>query len=115
MRFTLYHNPRCSKSREVLRLLRLQGHEPHIIHYLETPPSPAQLRDLLKKLGCGPREILRRREAPYREQGLDDDSLGEAVLLRVMSRYPILIERPIVVHGTRAVLGRPPERVTTLF
>ncbi len=113
---TIYHNPRCSKSREALRLLREQGCEPRIVRYLETPPRPVQLRILLTQLGCSPpRELLRKREAPYLEQGLDNASLRDEVLLRAMSDHPILVERPIVTCGARAVLGRPPERVLTLL
>ena len=110
----LYHNPRCAKSREALRLLTQAGHTPRVIHYLETPPNQTALKDLLKKLGRGPRDILRRGEPAYKELGLDDPALSDASLVRTMVKHPILIERPILISGRRAVVGRPPEAVLGL-
>lgn len=112
---TLYHNPRCSKSRTALALLRSRGITPHVVEYLKTPPSVAQLRRLLVQLQLPVREILRRGEAVYREQGLGEPALDEAALLQAVHEYPILLERPIAVRSERAVIGRPPERVCELL
>jgi arsenate reductase (glutaredoxin) len=112
---TIYHNPRCSKSRQTLQLLQEHGIEPDIVLYLEQPPDKKQLKTLLKKLGIGARDLLRRGEDEYRQNGLDDAALSEDALLDAMVAYPKLIERPIVVRGARAVLGRPPENVLQLL
>jgi arsenate reductase len=111
----LYHNTRCSKSRGALELLNARGIEPELVYYLETPPSPAELRELLRMLGIGARGLLRTGEPEYAELGLDDPSLGEDALLDAMTAHPKLIERPVFVHGGRAVIGRPPERVLELL
>lgn len=111
----LYHNPRCSKSRGALELLQENGVEPRIVRYLETPPDLATLRDLLTKLGMAPRELLRRSEDEYRELNLADPSLDDEAILKAMVEHPKLIERPILVVGARAVVGRPPERVLELI
>ena len=113
--FIIYHNPRCSKSRATLQLLRERGVEPEIVEYLKTPPSPEELRALAAKLGLEARAMLRTGEAAYRELGLDDSSLDDARLFEAMSQHPKLIERPIVVAGERAVHGRPPENVERLL
>jgi len=115
MAATLYHNTRCSKSRGALELLQARGIEPEIVYYLETPPSPAQLRDLLLMLGLPARELLRKGEDEYREQGLDDPSLPEGALIEAMAKHPKLIERPVFVNNGRAVIGRPPERVLEIL
>ena len=115
MAATLYHNTRCSKSRGALELLQARGIEPEIVYYLETPPSPSQLRELLRMLGLPARELLRKGEDEYRTLGLDDPSLSEEALIEAMARHPKLIERPVFVHGGRAVIGRPPERVLELL
>lgn len=107
----IYHNPRCSKSRETLKLLQDKGIEPEIILYLETPPDAKTLKDLLKKLGLKPRELMRTKEAEYKEQGLNDPELSDDALIEAMIATPKLIERPIVVNGKKAALGRPPEQV----
>ncbi len=112
---TIYHNPRCSKSRQTLALLRQRGIEPEIVRYLETPPDAATLQELLRKLGMGARQLLRTGEPEYREAGLEDPGLDEAAIIAAMVREPRLIERPIVVAGTRAALGRPPERVLEIL
>lgn len=112
---TIYHNPRCSKSRRTLELLRERGIEPEVVAYLDTPPSAEELRTLLARLGRGPRDLLRRGEAAYKARGLDDPALDDAALIDAMVAEPILIERPIVVVGDRAVLGRPPEAVLVLL
>lgn len=111
----LYHNPRCSKSRGALDLLRERGIEPRVIPYLDTPPSADELARLLMLLGLSPRELMRKGESEYAELGLDDGSLTDDQLIAAMVAHPRLIERPIFVHGGRAVLGRPPERVLDLL
>jgi arsenate reductase len=112
---TIYHNPRCSKSRETLALLQNQGLEPEIVLYLQDPPDAATLKSLLKALGISPRELLRTKEEEYKSLGLADAALSDAELIRIMSAHPKLIERPIVVKGKRAALGRPPEAVLQLL
>lgn len=111
----IYHNPRCSKSRQTLNLIRAQGHEPQIIHYLDTPPTAAELTDLLGKLGLSAAELLRTGEAEYKEHFSCADKGDEAELVRLMCCYPKVIERPIVVGADSAVVGRPPENVLKLF
>ena len=115
MTVDIYHNPRCSKSRATLQLLRDRGIEPYVIEYLETPPDAIELKALLKGLGMRPRELMRTKEAPYRELGLDDPSLDDEALIRAMVENPILIERPIVVNDDRIALGRPPEAVLEIL
>lgn len=107
----IYHNNRCSKSRETLALLQERGCQCEVINYLDTPPSVEELTQLLDQLGMTARELIRKGEAEYAELGLDDPSLSEHDLLAAMSRYPRLIERPIVVANGKAKLGRPPESV----
>ncbi len=115
MPITIYHNPRCSKSRQTLQLLRDNGIEPEIVEYLKTPPDAATLAGLLKKLRLAPRQLMRANEAPYKEAGLDDPALEEAALIAAMVAHPVLIERPIVVKGPKAALGRPPEAVLDIL
>jgi arsenate reductase len=111
MTVTIYHNPRCSKSRETLALLEDKGIKLKIVKYLEAPPSAAELKRVLKKLGLKPRDIMRQGEARYAELGLKDKDLKDDALIALMVANPILIERPIVVSGDKAVVGRPPEGV----
>lgn len=111
----LYHNSRCSKSRGALELLRERGIEPEVVYYLETPPSPTELRELLRKLGIPARGLLRTGEDEYKALGLADESLSENALIETMATHPKLIERPVFVHGDRAVIGRPPERVLEIL
>ncbi len=111
----IYHNPRCSKSRQALALLEEHGVVPEIIRYLETPPTAAELADLLDKLGLQPRDLMRQKEAEYKELGLDNPGLSNDALIAAMIAHPKLIERPIVVKGSKAALGRPPESVLTLL
>jgi arsenate reductase len=111
----IYHNPRCSKSRATLALLREQGIEPRIVEYLRDPPSVEELEAILQRLGMEPRELMRRQEAEYREAALDDPGLTRATLIRAMVQRPRLIERPIVVAKDRAALGRPPEQVLEIL
>ncbi len=115
MAVTIYHNPRCSKSRQTLALLKERGIEPEIVLYLENPPDEQELDRLLNRLGMEPRELMRRQEPEYRDQNLADESLARADLVRAMVRTPILIERPIVVKGEKAALGRPPEAVLEIL
>ena len=110
-----WHNPRCSKSRAALELLRERSIEPELILYLEQPPSPAELRAVLRKLGIGARELLRTGEPEYAELGLADPALDEEAVIAAMVAHPRLIERPLFVLGDRAVIGRPPERVLELL
>ncbi len=112
--YTIYHNPRCSKSRNTLALLEENGVQPEIVLYLETPPDARQLTGLLAKLGMTARELVRRGEDEYKACGLGRDSSDEEILAAMVAR-PKLIERPIVVKGDRAVLGRPPENVLELI
>src|SRR5690606_16847560 len=112
---TLYHNPRCSKSRGALELLEARGLNPTVVRYLETPPSADELRVLLGKLGIAPRALLRTGEDEYKDLGLADSSLSDEQLIAAMVAHPRLIERPILVAGDRAVIGRPPEKVLELL
>lgn len=112
---TLYHNPRCSKSRSALQLLEERGLQPTVLLYLETPPNAAQLRDVLAKLGIPARQLLRSGEDEYRELNLANEALSEAQLIEAMVTHPRLIERPILIAGDRAVIGRPPENVLDLL
>ena len=112
---TIYHNPRCSKSRQTLALLEERGIEPTIVNYLDTPPDAATLASLLTMLDLEPRGLMRKKEAPFAELGLADPSLGNDQLIAAMIANPILIERPIVVSGDRAAIGRPPEDVLNIL
>ncbi|MFX4222581.1 MAG: arsenate reductase (glutaredoxin) [Thalassobaculum sp.] len=115
MTVRIYHNPRCSKSRQTLALLRERGLEPDVVEYLKTPPSAPELDALLSAMGLEPRDAMRRKEAPYTELGLDDPSLDRAALIEAMVAHPILIERPIVAAGDKAAMGRPPEAVLKIL
>ncbi len=112
---TLYHNPRCSKSREALNLLREQGHEPDVILYLETPPNAKTLKAIVEKLGISARELLRKGEDAYKDLNLADEKLSDAALIKAMVENPKLIERPIAINGDKAVIGRPPENVKSIL
>ena len=115
MAIVIYHNPRCTKSRETMKLLEDKGIKPQVIEYLKTPPSAAELKDLLAKLGISPRQLLRKGEAPYKDLKLADTKLSDSALIKAMAENPILIERPIVVNGKKAALGRPPEAVLKIL
>ena len=106
MAVTIYHNPRCSKSRQTLQLLRDRGIEPEIVEYLKTPPSTDEIDAVLSKLGLKPRAAMRGKEAAYREAGMADESLSRRALIDLMAANPIVIERPIVVSGARAAPAR---------
>lgn len=112
---SIYHNPRCSKSRQTLALLEERGIDPDIVLYLETPPSAEKLTDILKKLDISPRQLLRKGEAAYKENNLSDTSLTDQQLIDAMVSHPKLIERPIVINGDKAALGRPPEQVLDIL
>jgi arsenate reductase len=115
MTVKIYHNPRCSKSRQTLALLEEKGVEPEIVLYLENPPSKTVLKDLVKKLGLkSARDMMRIKEAPYTELKLDGVN-AETALIDAMAENPILIERPIVVKGAKAAIGRPPEAVLEIL
>lgn len=113
--FTIYHNPRCSKSRQTLQLLEEQGIKPDVVLYLENTPSADELSTILQYLGIEARALLRKGEDAYKELGLANTELSEDDLIAAMCKAPKLIERPIVVKGKKAVLGRPPENVKELF
>ncbi|MDZ7735386.1 MAG: arsenate reductase (glutaredoxin) [Gammaproteobacteria bacterium] len=115
MKVTIYHNPRCSKSRATLKLIEEQGYAPLVVEYLKTPPSVTTLKKLLKQLGLKPRELLRRNEAAYKDAALDQPGKSDEEVLAAMVKYPILIERPIVVVDDKAVIGRPPENVLEIL
>ena len=112
--FTIYHNPRCSKSRATLALLEENGVQPKVVLYLETPPTASELAGLLKKLGMTAGQLVRRGEEEYKISGLDKNTSDDAIVA-AMAKYPKLIERPIVAKGNKAVLGRPPENVLELL
>jgi len=112
---TIYHNPRCSKSRQTLAILQESGVEPTIIDYLNNPPDQQTLETILDLLNLRPRDLLRKSEAEYKTLGLDNPALTDAQLISMMRQHPRLIERPIVIKGNQAVLGRPPENVKTLL
>lgn len=113
MELTIYHHTSCSKSRGTLELLREAGVEPRVVDYLRNPPSVDELRELLARLGVGARDLVRTNEAEYAELGLD--GADDEALLEAMAAHPVLIQRPVVVRGDRAVIGRPPERVRELL
>lgn len=106
----IYHNPRCAKSRETLALLKSKGQDPEIVLYLETPPTAQELKAILKKLRLKPEQLLRKSEAIFKEQ-YKGKMLSDDQWIKVMLENPKLIERPIVVQGNKAVLGRPPENI----
>jgi arsenate reductase len=111
----LYHNPRCSKSRGALELLEARGLTPTIVRYLDTPPSAAEIKALLAKLGISARQLLRTGEDDYKALNLAHSSLDETALIAAMASHPKLIERPILIAGDKAVIGRPPEKVLELI
>ncbi len=115
MSITIYHNPKCSKSRQTLELLKSNGITPTLIEYLKTPPTAETLKEILGQLGLAPRELMRKKEAIYAESKLDDPSLSDDDLIDFMTQHPILIERPIVVANGKAALGRPPEQVLDIL
>ena len=113
MSVSIYHNPRCSKSRETLVLLEEHGIKPEIVEYLKVTPTVEELKDIAAKLDLGPRQMMRTKEAEYKEQNLAE--ANDAALFEAMAATPKLIERPIVINGDKARIGRPPETVMELF
>lgn len=111
----IYHNPRCSKSRQTLSLLQDKGIEPTVVEYLKETPSASELKAVINKLGISPRALLRTKEADYKEQDLKNDSLSDDDIINAMVSYPKLIERPIVINGNDARIGRPPEQVLEIL
>jgi arsenate reductase len=116
MHVTIYHNPRCSKSRETLALLEARGLTPSVVRYLETPPSIEVLKTLIRQLGFGSvRQLMRSKDELYQTLGMDNPQLDEEALYHLLAEHPALMERPIVVHGEQARLGRPPEQVLEIL
>ncbi len=111
----IFHNPRCSKSRQTLALLEERGINPQIVRYLEKPPTATELAAIIQKLGCEPRAIMRTKEAEYKELGLSNEALSQDELIAAMVAHPKLIERPIVLHDGKAAIGRPPESVLDIL
>ena len=112
---TIYHNPKCSKSRQTLELLQENGITPTIVEYLKTPPTADTLKEILAQLGMAPRDLMRKKEDEYKQLKLDDPSLSDDDLIGFMIAHPILIERPIVLANGKAALGRPPEQVLSIL
>jgi arsenate reductase (glutaredoxin) len=115
MSVTIYHNPKCSKSRQTLELLGEQGIMPDIVEYLKSPPTAEQLQEILAQLGFMPRDLMRKKEDIYAECELDNPFLTDAELIKFMVKYPILIERPIVLANGKVAIGRPPEHVLEIL
>ena len=115
MQVTIYHNPRCSKSRQTLALLAERGLEPRIVEYLKTPPSEDEIREILAMLGIGAADLLRTGEAEFAELGLGGSDVTDDDRIRAMNTHPRLMQRPIVVRGSAARIGRPPEQVLEIL
>ena len=115
MSVTIYHNPRCSKSRQTLALLEEKAIKPEIIEYLKETPSVETIKSILDKLGYSARELMRKKEAEYKDNALDDETLDEEALIQALHDYPMLIERPIIISGEKAAIGRPPESVLEIL
>lgn len=115
MSVEIYHNPRCSKSRQTLQLLQEKGIDPEVIEYLETPPDKAALEQILDMLGLEPRELMRKKEKEYKTLQLDNPKLSREQLIEAMIANPKLIERPIVIQNGKAAIGRPPEKVLEIL
>lgn len=115
MQTVIYHNPRCTKSRQTLELLQQRGLDLKVIEYLQTPPSEKEIGPILEMLGMEPRDLMRKQEAPYKEQNLASEEKTRAQLVAALHDWPILIERPIVIHKGKAAIGRPPENVLAIL
>ncbi len=115
MAIIMYHNPRCTKSRQTLQLLKEHNIEPEVIEYLKTPPSRKTLSDILDMLGLEPRALIRKNETVYQEKNLGNPELSHSELIAAMVNDPILIERPIVINEGRGALGRPPEKIVEII
>ena len=114
-KLVIYHNPGCSKSRETLQILESNNISAEIIEYLEQPPTAAELTGIIAKLGVSARELLRTTEPVYKDADLDDDSLSDEEIIEAICEYPALLQRPIVVVGDRAIIGRPPVKVLDII
>lgn len=115
MQVTIYHNPKCSKSRATLMLLQEKNLDLEVIEYLKHPPSPEQLDGILTLLEMEPRDLMRKKEEPYRRLRLDDETLGREALIAAIRAHPVLMERPVVLANGKAAIGRPPERVLEII
>ena len=115
MSITIYHNPKCSKSRQTLKLLQEQGINPVTIEYLKNPPTVEKLKEILSLLGVSPRDLMRKKEDEFKELGLANSKLSDEDLIHFLVKNPILIERPIVLANGKAALGRPPEQVLNIL
>ena len=115
MSITIYHNPKCSKSRQTLDLLVKQGIKPVLNEYLKVPPTVEKIKEILSKLGYAPRDLMRKKEDAYTKYNLDNPSLSNDDLIESMVKHPILIERPIVLANEKAAIGRPPEQVLEIL
>ena len=115
MSITIYHNPKCSKSRQTLELLVKQGIKPVINEYLKIPPTAEKIKEILKKLGYAPRDLMRKKEDAYTEHNLNNPFLSGDDLIEFMIKHPVLIERPIVLANEKAAIGRPPEQVLEIL
>ncbi len=115
MSVKIYHNPRCSTCRQTMALLDEKGETPEVIEYLETPPTEAELKEIIEMLGIKPRDLMRKKEKIYKELELSDESLPDAALIMAMASHPQLIERPIVIKDGKAALGRPPKLVLDIL
>ncbi|VAW33616.1 Uncharacterized protein YfgD, not an arsenate reductase [hydrothermal vent metagenome] len=111
----IYHNPRCSKSRKTLEIITQHGHKPEVVQYLQTPPTTKELEHILTLLNIAPRDLMRKNETAYKDNNMSDATLSTAQLIALMHKYPTVIERPIVVHNNKAVIGRPPELVLEII
>ncbi len=115
MTVKIYHNPRCTKSRQTLALLQERGIKPQVVEYLQTPPSVKELEEILRMLGIGPRDLMRTDETLYKDQDLGRERLTHGQLVHAMIKSPILIQRPIVIANGKAAIGRPPENVLAIL
>ena len=115
MKIKIYHNPKCSKSRETLALLQQKKIAPEIVEYLKNPPTEAELSAILAALGLSARDVLRTKEPEYKELGLDNPKLTEKQIIGLIVSNPKLLERPIVVNGKKAAIGRPPENILKIL
>ena len=115
MSVKIYHNPRCSKSRQTLQLLKDNNIDPEVVEYLKAPPTREELERILDMLGLEPRKLMRRKEKEYKELGLADPGLSRDQLIDAMIEHPRLIERPIVIKDGKATIGRPPEKVLEIL
>jgi arsenate reductase len=114
-KLVIYHNPQCSKSRETLQILKDHDSDPHIVEYLQQPPDADELKRIIDLLGVSARDLLRTTEAAYVDAGLDRDSLSENEIIEALCKFPSVLQRPIVVSGNKAVIGRPPSKVLVLL